>query len=329
MVLLINSFAHFLVDALSVTTLFSDGSVADMTLAVVLYNTLAFGTQCLVGLGADIWKRHALLGALGMGLVVLGYFLPSALTLRVCVAGLGNSLFHVAGGAITLEESGGRAWKLGLFVAPGAFGVTLGTLFPRFGTVLAAMLLLCAGALFLLRGRVSAHTEVAEGIRSGKLPLAVVLLLALAVAVRAVGGSAVSFPWKNGPAMAFLMTVFVFAGKSAGGFVCDRLGAGKTALLSIPLAAVCIAFLSGYMLPSLLGQFLLNLTMPVTLWLMYTAMPDAPGFAFGLAASALWPGTVAGQLFSLTGPALWLCVLLCFAFGLFAILYANKKVEGN
>ena len=40
-----------------------------------------------------------------------------------------------------------------------------------------------------------------------------------------------------------------------------------------------------------MGQFLLNLTMPVTLWLLYLAMPDSPGFAFGLAASALWPGT--------------------------------------
>jgi len=28
--------------------------------------------------------------------------------------------------------------------------------------------------------------------------------------------------------------------------------------------------------PSLAGQFALNLTMPITLWLLYRAMPDAP-----------------------------------------------------
>ena len=78
------------------------------------------------------------------------------------------------------------------------------------------------------------------------------------------------------------------------------------------------------MIPSLLGQFLLNLTMPVTLWLLYRAMPGEPGFAFGLAASALWPGTIAGMLFQLTGPALWVCVIVSFVFGLFAILYSTK-----
>ena len=117
------------------------------------------------------------------------------------------------------------------------------------------------------------------------------------------------------------------AGKTLGGFVCDRLGAAKTAWLSIPLAAVCIAFFSGYAVPSLLGQLLLNLTMPVTLWLLYRAMPGEPAFAFGLAASALWPGTIAGMLFQLTGPALWACVIVSFAFGLFAILYSVKTLH--
>ena len=56
-------------------------------------------------------------------------------------------------------------------------------------------------------------------------------------------------------------------------------------------------------------------------------MPDAPGLAFGLAASALWPGMLAGQLLTLTGPALWACVLITFGFGLYAILYAERKMK--
>jgi hypothetical protein len=148
-----------------------------------------------------------------------------------------------------------------------------------------------------------------------------------AVAARAVGGSAVSFPWKTGPALALAMVGFVFAGKAAGGYLCDRLGAKRTALLSLPAAAVLIAFCSAWMLPALAGQFLLNLTMPVTLWLIYRAMPDSPGLAFGLAASALWPGAIAGGLFRLTGPALWLCVLVTFLSGLLSILYSDKKIK--
>ena len=66
--------------------------------------------------------------------------------------------------------------------------------------------------------------------------------------------------------------------------------------------------------------------MPVTLWLLYRAMPDFPGFAFGLAASALWPGTIAGRLMHLTGPLLWLCVIVSFVFGLGAILWSERKM---
>ena len=166
------------------------------------------------------------------------------------------------------------------------------------------------------------------------LPLAVaaIVLLTCAVAVRAVGGAAVAFPWKVGAGAAFAMTACVFAGKALGGFVCDRLGPARTAWISIPVAAVCIAFFAASMPLSLVGQFALNLTMPVTLWLLYRLMPEDPAFAFGLAASALWPGTIAGLLLTLTGPALWACVVVSFIFGLVAILYgANRlpKEEGG
>ena len=65
--------------------------------------------------------------------------------------------------------------------------------------------------------------------------------------------------------------------------------------------------------------------MPVTLWLLYCAMPDSPGFAFGLAASALWPGTLAGKFIELTGAARWIFLLLCFGFCLFAILFSAAR----
>ena len=66
--------------------------------------------------------------------------------------------------------------------------------------------------------------------------------------------------------------------------------------------------------------------MPVTLWMLFRLLPDDPAFAFGLAASALWPGTIAGALFTLTGPALWACVIASFLFGLVAILYGTSKL---
>ena len=332
MTLFLNSIAHFLVDALCITTLFSAGAEGDMlVIGILLYNTLAFSTQCVVGLWLDRLRRWQVPELAAMALVILGFALPLPFYLRIVLVGAGNSVFHVAAGAVTLRCSGGKAWQLGVFVAPGAFGVTLGTLFPRFGWVLAAALLLCAAAV-LHRPASDAPKKTKPGVHDESFSFPALLLLTCAVAVRALGGVAVSFPWKQTALHAFLMTFFVFAGKTAGGFVCDRIGARRSAWVSIPLAAVCIAFFSASMPLSLLGQFLLNLTMPVTLWLLYRMMPEEPAFAFGLAASALWPGTIAGQLVELTGSLRWICVIISFLFGLAAIAYSDHpdhKKEGS
>ncbi len=327
MLLFLNALAHLLVDGLCAATVFGPvGGAARFTELVLLYNTLAFSTQCLVGLAADRIRRHGWASSASAAAVVLGFVLPIPAWLRICLIGAGNSLFHVAGGAMTLERSGGKAGPLGVFVAPGAVGLTLGTLWPRLGSLFAILLAAFAVAVIPLEKAVPVK-ELPERRGESPIGLAIPLLLTMAVAVRAVGGSAVAFPWKTGAAMALLMTAFVFAGKTAGGFLCDRLGAGKTALVSIVPAAALIAFCSAWAAPALAGQLLLNLTMPVTLWLLYRAMPDSPAFAFGLAASALWPGAIAGGLMHLTGPLLWLCVIVSFVFGLGAILYADKTLS--
>ena len=327
MLLLLNSLAHLLVDGLCAAVLFGPVQAAESPgVLILLYNTLAFSTQCVVGLAADRLKKQGLAAAVSMLLMVLGFALPLGPVLRVCLVGLGNSGFHVAGGVMTLERGGGKAGKLGVFVAPGAVGLTLGTLWPRLGTVFAVLLALCALAVIPLEKR-SPADPLPELKPGRQVSLAVPLLLALAVAVRAVGGCAVSFPWKEGAALTLALTFCVFAGKTAGGFLCDRFGPNRTSLVSMVAAAVLVAFCARWAVPSLAGQFLLNLTMPVTLWLMYRALPDQPGFAFGLAASALWPGTFLGLLLNRSDLPPWPFVILGFLFGLAAILWAAGAIR--
>ena len=299
--LLLDALAHLLVDAMCASTVLGPlGASAGLPTLILLYNTLAFSTQCLVGVAADRLRRHGI------------------------VLGLGNSVFHVAAGARTLERSGGKAGPLGVFVAPGAVGLALGMLFPSLRPVFAALAALTAAALIpAARGR-SAEAPAPE---ARPVPVFGIVLLTAAVAVRAVGGSVVRFPWQTTASLSLLTVAFVFMGKALGGALCDRLGPVKTALFSVVPAGLLIAFGSGFMAPSLLGQFALNLTMPVTLWLLYRAMPDSPGFAFGVAASALWPGTIAGGLIRLTGPIQWIFVLACFLFGLWAIVKTAKRKE--
>ena len=61
--------------------------------------------------------------------------------------------------------------------------------------------------------------------------------------------------------------------------------------------------------------------------LQYRAGEKGVLLAFGLAAAALWPGTLAGQLISLTGAWNSALILVSFAAGLAAIIYAEKKLS--
>ena len=375
MIAVLNAISHFLVDWTCVCALYSSGAEGPaLAVAAVLYNTLAFSTQCLAGLLLDIPARARRLGlgdagkqggsvrfcglcqAGGMLLVALGALIPAGLIFRVVVFGLGNSLFHVAGGMVTLEKSAGKAAPLGVFVAPGAFGVTLGTLWPEM-YVWAAVILTVAAAVCAVVYKKTPAGETGTGttarkaatdttsVTTGevlqdhpgskdpgilKIPVLPVALLTAAVAVRAIGGNAAEFTWKNGAGAALLLTLFVFLGKALGGFVCDWLGAVRMSAVTITAAAVLTALLAANMPASLTGQLLLNLSMPVTLWLLYRLMPQDPGLAFGLAASALWPGTIFGMLIKLTGPAAKALIILCFMFGLFAVLYSERVMRrGN
>ena len=317
-----HALAHFLVDAICAAVLLGSGNGASLLPLLLVYNTLAFSGQALFGLLTDRLGRCETLSAAACAFLGLSALLPLPPMLAAVCLGIGNCVFHVAAGSVTLEDAGGKAAPLGVFVAPGALGVVFGKLWPGFPAALAALLLLIAALLFFLGRKrparqAPAPTEPSRG--------AVIALLLLAVAARALGGTAAFFSWQTG-AMAILVTAaFVVAGKAAGGFVCDRWGARRTALLSIPAAALLIAFGGGSMPLSLLGQLLLNLSMPVTLWLLWREMPDAPGLAFGLAAAALWPGQLLGQMLAEGLSVRWPWILLGFAPGLFAILYAEKR----
>lgn len=67
-------------------------------------------------------------------------------------------------------------------------------------------------------------------------------------------------------------------------------------IMSLIPAGILIVFCSQWMFPLLVGQFLLNLTMPVRFGFSIWRCQDSPGFTFDLAASARWPGTLVGRM---------------------------------
>ncbi|MBI4861090.1 MAG: hypothetical protein HY815_12665, partial [Candidatus Riflebacteria bacterium] len=124
--------AHAVVDLATVATVYVEVGLARLpwetvVLAIVAYDGLAFGLQLPIGLLSDRHRVYRPVMFAGLSLTLAGLCLGVSWPLTACViAGVGNALFHVGAGALVLVLARGRATEPGLFVAPGALGLTLG-----------------------------------------------------------------------------------------------------------------------------------------------------------------------------------------------------------
>ena len=285
---------HFLVDLICAWAMFSNFTAANYE-NLLIYNFCAFALQMPFGALLDLVateKRNygALCAFLGVVLTVLGALLHPALL------GIGNALFHVGGGFDVIHEDLQRQRKgrnLGIFVAPGAIGLYVGTFLGNsdagYGPLFASAILILPILLMLTR-LVSA---VPYSIHSASLPTHIPLFLTIScfvvVILRSWVGLTVSFPWKGNGILGALAVCSVAAGKVCGGFLGARLGIPRTAIATLSLAAVC--YLAGDMpLLGILAVFFFNMTMPLTLYLLAEKIPRLAGFSFGLLTFGLFLG---------------------------------------
>lgn len=286
---------HAIVDLCCAAVLFSFlGKVEIMFLLqlAIIYNSLAFGLQFVFGFAADKIKKHDGFAIFGCLLLILGIFLYKSPLTSIIIMGIGNALFHVGGGVIALEAGNGRAKLSGLFVAPGAVGLFLGTLLGAvkgFNTIWLSFLPLISIALMLF---ITPQKEVQKIYKNeAKMPvyIAIVLLLLISICIRSFVGLGYDFVAKNSMSM---LCTFVFAialGKASGGFLADKFGMYNVAIIGLLLS---IPLLKYGFIPQLaiLGMFFFNLTMPITMTALANMMPNFKGFSFGLTTFALLIG---------------------------------------
>ena len=269
-----------------------------LALCLLLYNFCAFALQMPFGLFGDGWNRNALMAAAGCGAVALAFLPVFPAVPAATLAGVGNGLFHVGGGLDVLNDSKEKASALGVFVSPGALGLYFGGILGESAAlpkILPVIVLLVFGVWILWAAR---HTyggfaslnEPAE-IALPKGGLLSAVLLTLVVALRSYMGFNQSLPWKGEVHWGLFVTLALVLGKAFGGFLCDWVGARKAAALSLGLSAVCYLF-SANPLCGTAAVFLLNMTMPITLWAAARLMPGGKGFAFGLLTFALFLGYI-------------------------------------
>ena len=289
--LLLYSIAHFWVDlscAFLVYRTLLDSP--DLVMCLLLYNFCAFAMQMPLGLLADRWNCNGRIAAIGCLLTAAAYLSPLPL-LTATVAGMGNALFHLGGGIDVLNDSQSKAAALGVFVSPGAVGLFVGTAWGS-GTALAlwvapAGLLLLAAVTLYRVGGLSGNAPFDPSPAKDYLPL---LPLFAVVVLRSYMGMNQAFSWKGTGGWALILTLALVSGKTAGGFLMDRLGSRKASAVSL-LASAILYFCDVPVLGTL-AVFLFNMTMPITLWAAVKVTPGVKGFAFGLLTFGLFLGYV-------------------------------------
>lgn len=323
---LLLSLLHLLVDGICAcgVMLMSHQIVSDFEAGamIVLYDVLAFGTQPLTGswvdkIGASPRGLKLAMIHLACGALISLLHTSQPLFLAVpgaILLGMGNSLFHVYGGRYVAVASRNDICHMGVFVSTGTVGLTIGLDFSC-PMLLAVFLLtfltlsslhICLGyrgvtttcMRFLPIHKVSKPTSVTS---QATIPVIYLSCLMLVVAGRACIGESVpslrtSVPSISPPLMMVIVSIVVMIGKAAGGFLskcwCVRNVFCISMLLSAAVFLLCPLH-STFVLPTL---FLINLSMPCTLYLATKAVPGREGWAFGLLAMALLPGFLIGIL---------------------------------
>jgi len=314
---------HAAVDTATVAVLFGSIAVYDLspvstTLMIVTYDLLAFAGQAIIGALADKlrWSRPVVVAGVGLTLcsvLLLRYDHVSA----VVAAGVGNALFHVGAGALSLFVRPGRASAPGIFVGPGALGLGRGIWLGKQGALVEWPFVIALGICLVVAAvsknpRISYAKPSSAPTIGGKTAAAALFLLLVSVSVRAFVGYAGTYQLPKQTAISFALAIAAFAGKSCGGVISDRLGWIRTSAGALLISAPLIAFGSATPWAIVPGMFLFQMTMPVTLVAVHQMMPQKPGLAFGLACLVLVLGAFAAfylPIRPLFGPTLFLVTI--------------------
>jgi FSR family fosmidomycin resistance protein-like MFS transporter len=297
--------AHFVVDAVCVTSVLraspaSDAVASSALVFVLSYDLLAFAGQVPLGWLVDRVSPRKAAALAGVLLSALALAVGKAGLAVIALAGVGNALFHVGAGAIVLSNSQSKAAPAGVFVAPGALGLGLGIILGRALPRTPLWPLAFAIAVACVAVATIADTRRKDSPPRSELPAkrvaAILALLFFSVTVRSLVGTVGCDGCPPGMFLLVAVPVVAFSGKLTGGFLSDRFGWTEVSVAALLTSAPLLAFSGGDPWLALPGLVIFQMTMPVTLMAAYRALPANPGLSFGVLSTALVGGTLPAYL---------------------------------
>ena len=299
---------HFCVDGLCLCCLYlATAGVSELLRYFVVYNVLAFLTQPLTGMLADRAKRRhwILLASIVMLILavletigVVSCNSEASVFLLVVLSvllGIGNSLFHVWGGKETAVRTSNDIRALGVFVSTGAFGLAVGSVFLSRALMLCLLIGICILALAYLLIDTARPIDTTETDSESKsypkiMVWALLILIMLIVAGRSFLGESFTGVIDKTPMVVLLIGALTMIGKMAGGWLVKWMGMVTSIILLVAGVIICLVAKGNHIGIALAGLFMVNCTMPITLYWANVMLKGHEGLAFGLLAASLIPG---------------------------------------
>ena len=215
--------------------------------------------------------------------------------------GIGNSLFHVWGGKETAVRTGNDIRALGVFVSTGAFGLAVGSVFLSRALMFGLLLGICILALAYLQIDAAKPIDTTEIESENKvypklLVWAVLILIMFIVGGRSFLGESFTKVIDKTPMVVLLIGALTMMGKMAGGWLVKWMGMLTSVIILVAGVIVCLVARGNHIGIALAGLFMVNCTMPITLYWANVMLKGREGLAFGLLAASLIPGYLIATL---------------------------------
>lgn len=298
-------FIHMMVEIVCFAPLSAkyDISVGQAAVIGLLYDVLAFCPQFLFGMVHERFKKLDM-GSIGtvvmlLGLIVLDYGKYGIRSIAgITLIALGNAVIHICGAVSTVSTGDGKLFPCALYVGGGSFGVIIGQTLGTSGMSKWFLLIPLAliEVLILITNKEWLKDEIKYprySITDKNVSVAVIVAVAFLVTMtRSYLGYAIPISWKKELWQAFFLFFGMGIGKAAGGWLADKIGALKTALITIIGSIPFLIFGEDIMLVSMIGVLLFSMTMSLTFGMILSVLNDNPGLAFGVTTMALAFGVI-------------------------------------
>jgi MFS family permease len=275
---------HFLNDLAAAVLLAYSARTADTdttSLHFTLYAVLAFATQLPFALFIDRFRLSGVL--LRAALILMPLLIPLAsydLTAAIILAGLVSSVYHVCGGALSVDGEHNTGLRSGIFNAPGIIGLTAGSF------ILPEVAIWIIPAALLIAWLVNIKTELPQRTSASHQTFewhdVLMFALLLVVAFRSAVWDIFHVMSQGNNITLWGIAIAASVGKLGGGLLSDYLRTSRVLLLTLMSSALLLQFTDRSRVFLYVGIALLQASIPPAILAFRARIPQLPGSASAL-----------------------------------------------